>query len=252
MKDVWTIDETDAARWIFPERPNDAINQYVDFLHVFECDQPVPEVALHISAAADLRVAVADRFWDPTEDAFRTHEHAPTLTELTQALAILAGVGDDNIRGRALDRMGRSDSGLAGPGLSQSFYTFAALMTRKDKFGAKVLTEIEETWGRMLDAGATTFWETVKGASDFSNAGSLCHGWSVVPVYVLYHDILGVQPCEPGFKTFVVEPLSEVVGECSGRIPTPAGDIVVNLGKANCTVTAPDGLVNENPGRKRT
>lgn len=35
----------------------------------------------------------------------------------------------------------------------------------------------------MLDAGATSFWETELGESDFENAGSLCHGWSSLPIY---------------------------------------------------------------------
>lgn len=47
-----------------------------------------------------------------------------------------------------------------------------------------VRQEIEAVWGKMLYAGATTFWETDGGASDFDNAGSLCHGWSAVPIYL--------------------------------------------------------------------
>ncbi|MFQ7077041.1 MAG: hypothetical protein ACLRSW_03420 [Christensenellaceae bacterium] len=38
----------------------------------------------------------------------------------------------------------------------------------------------------MLKRGATTFWETIKGEADFEGAGSLCHGWSAVPVYVAW------------------------------------------------------------------
>jgi hypothetical protein len=37
----------------------------------------------------------------------------------------------------------------------------------------------------MLSCGATTFWETILGAEDFNGAGSLCHGWSAIPVYWL-------------------------------------------------------------------
>jgi len=40
----------------------------------------------------------------------------------------------------------------------------------------------------MLDRGATAFWETIKGADDFGGAGSLCHGWSALPIY--YYEIL--------------------------------------------------------------
>ena len=36
----------------------------------------------------------------------------------------------------------------------------------------------------MLDAGCQTFWETEEGADAFGKAGSLCHGWSAVPIYI--------------------------------------------------------------------
>jgi hypothetical protein len=38
----------------------------------------------------------------------------------------------------------------------------------------------------MLSAGATTFWETELGEADFENAGSLCHGWSALPIYYFH------------------------------------------------------------------
>jgi len=99
-------------------------------------------------------------------------------------------------------------------------------MQRKALYGAPVLAGIEATWGKMLEAGATTFWETSIGASDFHNAGSLCHGWSAVPVYVLHHDVLGVRPLTPGFRSFVVEPMN-MPHDLAGRVPFPGGEIQV-------------------------
>lgn len=37
-------------------------------------------------------------------------------------------------------------------------------------------------------ADATTVWETADGAVAFNNAGSLCHGWSAIPIY--YYQLL--------------------------------------------------------------
>ena len=37
----------------------------------------------------------------------------------------------------------------------------------------------------MVFSGATSFWETELGADDFDGAGSLCHGWSAAPLYLL-------------------------------------------------------------------
>ena len=186
-----------------------------------------------LAAAADeIRERMADRFWDAQEDAFRTHEKTPELTELTQALAVLARVGSDETRERVLRRMSCRGSALLPAGLSQSLYTFQARMTRKDLFGEGVLADIEETWGLMLKAGATTFWETIKGASDFPNAGSLCHAWSAAPVYVYYHDLLGIHPLEPGFRSFAVDPMTSCLPACSGVVPVPGGEITLSWERA--------------------
>lgn len=181
-----------------------------------------------LAAAADeIRRGLADRFWDGEEGVFRTHDQAPVFSELTQALAVLAGVGGEDLRERVLHRISRKDTGLVPPGLSQSLYTFQARLTRKDIFGQGVLAEIEETWGAMLAAGATTFWETIAGAGDFHNAGSLCHGWSAVPLYVYYHDLLGVQPLEPGYHRFAIDPVTSGSAACSGAVPVPGGEIAL-------------------------
>lgn len=181
--------------------------------------------AVLATAADGLRGNVAARFWDAGEGLFRTHEAATTFTELTQALAVLAEVGEAGQRESALARMARKDSGLIRPGLSQTLYTFSALMSRKELFGQCVLEDIEETWGKMLRAGATTFWETIAGAADFHNAGSLCHAWSAVPLYIYYHDLLGLRPLEPGFRAFAIDPVASYLPRCCGTVPTPRGEI---------------------------
>ncbi|MBP3704730.1 MAG: hypothetical protein J6I98_04260, partial [Clostridia bacterium] len=69
--------------------------------------------------------------------------------------------------------------------LSYSIFKYEALMTDPENFDW-VMDDVANIWGGMLFQGATTFWETAVGQSDFSNAGSLCHGWSAVPLH-LYH-----------------------------------------------------------------
>ena len=59
----------------------------------------------------------------------------------------------------------------------------------EEKYKDIILSEIDKTYLKMLKEGATTFWETEVGAADFGNAGSLCHGWSALPVYY-YHTLL--------------------------------------------------------------
>ncbi len=50
----------------------------------------------------------------------------------------------------------------------------------------------------MLFSGATAFWETDQGPEAFDGAGSLCHGWSGIPVYLYDAYLLGVKPENPG------------------------------------------------------
>ena len=59
----------------------------------------------------------------------------------------------------------------------------------------------------MLYAGATSFWETTNGASDFGFAGSLCHGWSAVPIYIFWRYMLGVYPKVPGKIERTTQPM---------------------------------------------
>jgi len=48
----------------------------------------------------------------------------------------------------------------------------------------EIVEEICETFGALLFDGATTLPETAGGGVDFSEAGSVCHGWSAVPCYI--------------------------------------------------------------------
>jgi hypothetical protein len=62
----------------------------------------------------------------------------------------------------------------------------ALLNTNTEKYRDYVLCELRKNYKMMLDAGADTFWETIEGADAFGKAGSLCHGWSAVPIYIFH------------------------------------------------------------------
>ena len=68
----------------------------------------------------------------------------------------------------------------------------ALLLADKEKYTSYVLSTIEKTYTPMIELGGGTVWETELGERDFANAGSLCHGWSAIPVYC-YHTLLGKQ-----------------------------------------------------------
>lgn len=68
--------------------------------------------------------------------------------------------------------------------LSMRVFKYDALLkTDCGQYARTVLDEIRRDYSKMLDAGSTTVWETMEGAAAFSEAGSLCHGWSAMPAY---------------------------------------------------------------------
>lgn len=185
------------------------------------------------SLAAKLKKAIHARFFDAASGRYLTYagdtEYPKHYAELTQSLAVLAkictGSDADKIRGSLAD----DNNQMVKTTLSQSLYKFEALFTDKSKYGKYVFDKINVDWGGMVFKGATSFWETLKGASDFDNAGSLCHGWSAIPVYFYYAHLLGIRPIEPGFKKFVLEPALFSVDNHNAHIATPSGVIKIKL-----------------------
>ena len=69
-------------------------------------------------------------------------------------------------------------------------FVYDALIARDTEYKEYILADIRQKYGQMLAADATSFWETIDGESAFGGAGSLCHGWSAIPIY--YYHILGL------------------------------------------------------------
>jgi len=101
--------------------------------------------------------------------------------ELSQALALLSGVSeDDALRNKLADK----NNGMYKTNVSLMFYKYEALLQKPEEHLSFILKEIEEIWGNMVYNNATTFWESTRGADDFNKAASLCHGWSSIPIYI--------------------------------------------------------------------
>lgn len=115
-----------------------------------------------------------------TEDGFKLSTLVEENSALGLALAILIGSGDE----RTAEKM-INDENVIKVTLSMKTFVYDALLTFGERYKDYIVKDIEKTYKKMLDKGATTFWETEKGSDDFDKAGSLCHGWSAIPVYYL-------------------------------------------------------------------
>jgi hypothetical protein len=104
-------------------------------------------------------------------------------TSLGNSLAVLTGVAEN---AKELAEKIKSGDNMEDITLSTATFMYDALLEADASNKEFVLEDIRKKYNYMLDCGATTFWETIIGAKDFANAGSLCHGWSAVPVYYFH------------------------------------------------------------------
>ena len=129
---------------------------------------------------------------------------------------------------------------------------------------AEAMQLISDYWGRMIDLGATTFWEDFN-YNDAKNAArideivpegkfdihadggawcyvglrhSFCHGWASGPTAWLSRHVLGIVPVEPGFRKVLIDPNLGDLDWAEGTFPTPYGLIVVKHRKN------PDGSIS--------
>ena len=135
-------------------------------------------------------------FYNPETKLFESFDciHRGLYSTLTQALCMLCGAAkgvDTSVILKVLESNGKADVGVTvfPNTLSMNAFRFDALLALdRDKYAPVILDELDRDYLYMLREGATTFWETIQGADDFSDAGSLCHGWSALPVY--YYETL--------------------------------------------------------------
>ena len=181
------------------------------------------------------------------------------------ALMKLAGMLDSETADAVLTKDG-------GKGMStfMSYYILSAVI---DTAGIDPALEMmEEYYGAMLDAGATTFWEDFdlewvrEGAridelpsrdgydihgdnGRFCYQGmrhSLCHGWSAGPAAILPERLLGIQILAPGCKKLSVKPNLGKLNWAKGTYPTPYGLVHVYAWREGeqtlVDITAPDEI----------
>lgn len=135
---------------------------------------------------------VADRLRQRIKEEFASesgllshHKNSEEYTVLGNSLAVLCGVLNGEEAVEACDRIVREEATPSS--LSMNVWKYEALMlTDQEKYKEYILNEIRCNYKKMLDAGSTTVWETVEGSVAFKNAGSLCHGWSAIPVYIFH------------------------------------------------------------------
>jgi hypothetical protein len=196
----------------------------------------------------------------------RINRQLKPVNNLKQAAALMAIAGTMDAK-KACDEV-VSVGGAKGFSTFYGYYMLEAQAKAGQQQAA--LDVIRQYWGKMLDLGATTFWEdfdldwaqNVTGIDELPVEGkkdihgdfgaycypgyrhSLCHGWSSGPASWLMEHVLGVQIVEPGCKAVKVTPFLGDLQWVEGTYPTPYGAIKISHkklpnGKIETKIDAP-------------
>lgn len=177
-------------------------------------------------------------FWNDEKLSYATYVKGSKkyhYAQLTQALAVYCGACPEDNKDAVLEKL--FDNRYVPITLSYCIFKYDALLqNRPEKYGERVFNEIADKWGSMLFQGAQTFWETEKGQSDFDNAGSLCHGWSAVPLYVYYAYGLGARPSENRIGAWDFKPASAGIHNITAIMQMAAQKMRLELRDGKCEI----------------
>ena len=129
----------------------------------------------------NLKKAINKEFYNSDEGIYYTFpDNKDHVCKLAQALSVCCGASPNKRKSR---KILTENTNMVDFTLYTKEFEYEALAQNIKKYGNYILSDIRKIWGNMIYEGADTFYETTKGAADFDNAGSLCHGWSAAPVY---------------------------------------------------------------------
>ena len=136
---------------------------------------------------APMQAGIRKRFFDEDRLLLRNREDSNAVSELVNSLCILADVATPLEGAKIAQMLTNSASGLTPATLSMLCFKYDALLkVDAEKYSPYIYNELRSKYKRMLDLGATTFWETED--TDNKPEYSRCHGWSALPIY--YYEVL--------------------------------------------------------------
>ena len=194
-------------------------------------------------------------------DKLLAHKPVPTAKQPAALLAI-GGISDPK---EMFDKV-IGPGGAAGLSTFLGYYTLCACAEAGEYEAA--LDIIRNYWGKMIEMGATTFWEDFnidwldnaapidepvpEGKKDIHGdygaycyvklRHSLCHGWASGPAPYLAAHVLGIKVVEPGCRKIKFEPNLAGLEWAKGTYPTPYGDIRIEITRDGASCIVPEGV----------
>lgn len=144
----------------------------------------------YLKKAQNINAAIRRNFWNEDDKLFMSFSDGDKkkYSVYVNSMCVLCGATeelDKSVIETILYSNGDGDTGLyvIPATLSMHVARYDAMYKLDKTCGDFILDDIDRTYLYMLRHGATSFWETIKGERDFDWVGSLCHGWSALPIF---------------------------------------------------------------------
>ena len=171
-----------------------------------------------------------DLYWNEELQQYRTSTYADQPDDRVQAMAVLAGYVPQE-RYEAIRKFFKKHY-QASPYMEK--YVLEALC--KMGYYEDALERMEKRFGEMVAAEYTTLWEGWeytggRGMKYKSGHGTYNHSWSGGGLIILSQYIAGIEPVEPAFRRFKVQPNLATLNFVESVVPTRFGNIVMRAEK---------------------
>lgn len=209
------------------------------------------------SKADKLKGLIQSKLWSTENAAWMDDPEQPKeISRHANILSVVSGFATpDQYPGIRKVLAGKSAIAVGTPYMG-GFETLALDMMGEN---AGLVDYVTEYWGGMLNSpGTTTFWEGYNPSEtgnkeyafyDRPYAKSLCHAWSSGPAALLLASLLGIKPLSDGWKTFSLSPQPGKLSWIAATVPTPYGNIIVDIEGKKMSLTIPKGTSAEWNGK---
>lgn len=183
-----------------------------------------PQTAAHYrTLAATLQSSTYTRCFDKGKKEMADNPDKNSFSQHAGIMGVLTGAVPATEQAIALDKI-LHDTSLSQATFYYRFYLNRALLAAG--MGDLYYSQLTP-WRNMLKMGLTTF------AENPDPTRSDCHAWSASPNYDFLATICGIMPAAPGFTKVRIQPNMGELKSIRGRMPHPAGEIIVSVDKTN-------------------
>lgn len=192
----------------------------------------VGEAAEYEGKALRLSQAINKHLWSEERNAYLDCIHAngrasTVFSMQTQVIAYLCGIAEGERAEQMKTYLFDPPTDFVQIGSPfMSFFYYEALAKMGRTGIDRMITDMRQHFGQMIEYDATTCWEMYPNfAENRANPDMLtrshCHAWSAAPGYFLGAHVLGVTPADKGWRKVVVAPQPADLQWARGTVPLP-------------------------------